>query len=317
MEIKREIVYARAPASVANVGVGFDVMGLAIDGLYDKVGVRANKTGKVAILKIEGDDGKLPLASDKNVASHVVGEFLKKIDSTVGVDVFLEKGVPLSSGLGSSAASACAAVVAVNALFGEPFAKEDLIGLAMQGEILVSGAAHADNVAPSLLGGLILIPSVDPLDVIKLPYNGELTCIVVHPRIEINTIDARAILPENINLRQAVKQWGGLAGFVASLYRGDFGKLGHYLQDFIIEPVRKGLIPGFSDVKQAAIKAGAIACSISGSGPTLFALTLDHDKAPGIAEAMKEAFGRVDLQSTTHISKINREGTQVITNETI
>ena len=137
MEIKREIVYARAPASVANVGVGFDVMGLAIDGLYDKVGVRANTTGKVAILKIEGDDGKLPLASDKNVASHVVGEFLKKIDSTVGVDVFLEKGVPLSSGLGSSAASACAAVVAVNALFGEPFAKEDLIGLAMQGEILV------------------------------------------------------------------------------------------------------------------------------------------------------------------------------------
>ncbi|HID24294.1 MAG TPA: homoserine kinase, partial [Planctomycetaceae bacterium] len=137
------------------------------------------------------------------------------------------------------------------------------------------------------------------------------------PQIEINTIDARAILPQNINLRQAVKQWGGLAGFIASLYRRDFSKVGHYLQDFVIEPVRKGLIPGFSDVKQAALDAGAIACSISGSGPTLFALTLDPDNATGIANAMQEAFRRVDLRSTTYISKINREGTQVIINETV
>jgi len=246
------------------------------------------------------------------VAGFVIKQFLKSIGETRGVDVFLNKGIPLSSGLGGSAASSVAAVVAVNALFKEPMKKNDLLALAVQGEELASDAGHADNVTPSLMGGFTLIANAKNLDVKALPVPEDMICIVVHPELEIKTKDARDVLPRKIHLADAVQQWGNLVAFISALYSKDFENIENYLKDTIVEPARQSLITGFEDVKNAALQSGAFACSISGAGPSVFALTFSNKDAGTIAYSMCDAFDKHNLASTSYTSKINTNGAKII-----
>ena len=225
-----------------------------------------------------------------------------------GLEIRVEKRMPLASGLGSSAASAVAAVVGANILAGNPLAVEKLLPFTMAAEKAACGAAHADNVAPSLLGGFVLVRSYQPLDVVKLPVPAGLACAVVHPHTEVRTEDARRILKKEVRLADAIRQWGNLAALVAALYRGDLPLLGRSLQDVVAEPVRSVLIPGFPAVKAAALAAGALGCSISGSGPSVFALCDSLDGATGVAAAMHDAFSAAGLDSDVFVSAREREG---------
>ena len=312
MNKQSDILYAEAPATVANVGCGFDVLGFALQLPNDQVGVRFNSEKTVRLMEIQGDGGRLPKTVDKNVAGFVIQQFLKSIGETQGIDVYLKKGIPLSSGLGGSAASSVAAVVAVNALFKEPLNKNDLLALAVKGEELASGAGHADNVAPSLMGGFTLIADAKNLDVKALPVPEDMICIVVHPELEIKTKDARDVLPKNIPLTSAVQQSGNLAAFISALYSKDFENIENYLQDIIVEPARQSLLTGFQDVKMAALQSGAFACSISGAGPSVFALTCSNKDAGSIAYSMCDAFAKHNIASTSYTSKINTLGAKLI-----
>jgi homoserine kinase len=281
-----------APATVANVASGFDVLGFALERPGDAATVYRIPEKRVAIREIRGDGGKLPKAADKNTATVAVSGFLKKIGMPFGVEVVLEKRMPLSSGRGSSAASAVAAVWAANLLAGSPLSALDLLPFTLLAEKAACGSAHADNVAPSLLGGFVLIRSYDPLDVVRLPVPAGLSCAVAHPHTEVRTEDARRILKKEIRLSDAIRQWGNLAALVAALYNGDLSLLGRSLQDVVAEPLRSLLIPGFASVKEAALSNGALGCSISGSGPSLFALCASQETANRAGAAMTAAFGR-------------------------
>jgi homoserine kinase len=224
------------------------------------------------------------------------------------VEITLRKGMPMSSGLGSSAASSVAAVYGVNLLAGAPFTPSELLPFTMQAEEVACGSAHADNVAPALLGGFVLIRSYEPLDIVKLPVPAGLSAAVVHPHTEIRTADARRILRKELRLTDAVRQWGNLAALVAALYEGDLQLLSRSLQDVVAEPRRAVLIPGFGAVKAAAMAAGALGCSISGSGPSLFALCASLSGAASAGEAMKAAFEQAGLECDLYVSAINQAG---------
>jgi len=303
---------ARAPATVANVACGFDVFGLALEHPYDEVVAESSQAPGAKMLEITGDDGKLPLASDKNTACVAVNAMLKSLGSNAGVSLRLKKGLPLASGLGSSAASAVAALVATNALLGNPLTKRDLLPFAMEGEKVACGTAHADNVAPSLLGGFVIVRSYTPLDVVSVPTPKGLYCAVTHPHVEVRTEDARRVIGSQIPLNLAIANWGNAAALVAGLYANDFALIGRALDDRIFEPARSSLIPGFYDAKEAALKAGALGCSISGSGPSVFALCDSREIATNVAEAMKSAFSRHGLGSDAFVSEINGKGAEVI-----
>ena len=308
----RRSVRVFAPATVANVGPGFDVFGFAIDVPGDVVEASKNDIGKVRIVDIRGDSGQLPREPARNVLGHVAQRLLEIAGLDQGVDLLLEKGIPLCSGLGGSAASAVASVCAVNELFDRPLAKEDLLPLAMEGEGLVSGAPHADNVAPCLYGGFTIVRSYDPLDVVQISVPDKLICVAVCPDYHIRTEDARQALPEMIPLTKAVRQWGNAAALVAGLCQRDYNLIGRAIEDFIAEPVRGPLIPAFAEVKAAAVDAGALACSISGSGPTIFALTKDFYYAQKIGGAIQEVFKCHELGSNLYISKINSKGPRIL-----
>jgi len=220
--------------------------------------------------------------------------------------------MPLGSGLGSSAASSVAALLAVNKILGEPLTKEELIPFAMEGERLACGAAHADNVAPALLGGFTLIRSYDPLDVIKIKTPKNLFSAVIHPHVEVSTEDARKILKKQITLKQAITQWGNTAGLIAGLLQEDLGLIARSLQDVVIEPIRSLLIPGFNEVKAAALKAGALGCSISGSGPSIFALANSISKAQYIAKNMENEILKMKIKCDVFVSPINHEGAKIL-----
>ena len=301
-----------APASVGNVACGFDVFGFAIDKPGDEVIAKLIDKPSVTISKISGDQGKLPLDPDKNTASVAITQFLKQCNSHQGIDIELHKKMPLGSGLGSSAASAVAGVVAANELLGNPLSTKELLPFAIAGERVASGSVHADNVAPSLLGGFILIRSYDPLDIIPISTPPDLVCTVVHPQIEIRTEEARKILPHQIPLKSAIQQWGNTAGLIAGMLNSDYDLIGRSLQDVVVEPVRASLIPGFYKVKKAALEAGALGCSISGSGPSLFALSSEFAVAEKIGSAMQNVFTKENIESDVYISKINCEGAKVI-----
>jgi len=301
-----------APATVANVVCGFDVLGFALHNPGDEVIMRKTNTPGVIIKSIVGDNGRLPLDPEKNTVGVSVLNFLKHIESNIGVEIELTKNMPLGSGLGSSSASTVAGVFAVNELFGNPLRREDLLPFAMEGERLACGSAHADNVAPSLLGGFVLVRSYAPLDVVKLPTPHDFYCSIVHPHIEVQTKDARQILPKQIFLKDAVTQWGNVAGLVAGLYQSDFDLIGRSLKDVIVEPVRSILIPGFMQVKEAAMQAGAIGGGISGSGPSIFALSKGKDTAEKVTAAMKSVFDKINIGSDSYISEVNAEGPKVI-----
>jgi homoserine kinase len=305
-------VTAFAPATVANVVCGFDVFGFAVDEPGDVVRLQWRSEPGVVISKIVGDGGKLPLAAEKNTAGVAVNQFLEKVGINRGVEIGLQKNLPLGSGMGSSAASAVAALVAVNQLAGSPYSKKDLVPFALEAERVACGSAHADNIAPSLLGGFVLIRSYHPLDIISIPFPDYLCCVLVHPHIELKTKDARQLLKPTLPLRDAVQQWGNTAGLVAGLMKSDDELIARSMTDLVAEPARSLLIPGYDAVKMAAKETGAIGCGISGSGPTMFALCNKTAVARTSGEAMIEAFKKAGLSSEMYVSKLNNEGAKVL-----
>lgn len=309
----KEEVRVFAPATVANVAVGFDILGFAIGAPGDEVVARRSGVPGLRIVEITGDGGKLPYAVEKNTAGFAAARFLEQLGETgVGIELEIHKRMPFGSGLGSSAASAAAGVMAVNALLGMPVTKLGSLHCAVLGEEIADGAYHADNVAPSLLGGIVLIRSNVGLDVHSLPIPDELYAAVVYPHVSILTKDAREVLSPGTTLRQSIQQCGNIAGLVVGLYESDYSLISRSLEDVIIEPQRSQLIPGFAQVKEAAIAAGALGCSISGAGPSVFALCKGAACAQEAAKAMGAAFDRLDIPNDTYASPINREGAKVI-----
>ncbi len=308
----QQSVSAFAPATVANVVCGFDVFGFAVKRPGDVVHARWRDEPGVIISKIVGDGGKLPLEANKNTAGVAVLHFLEKVGINKGVEIELHKNLPLGSGMGSSAASAVAALVAVNHLAGAPYSKRELVPFALEAERVACGSAHADNIAPSLLGGFVLIRSYYPLDIISIPYPDYLCCVLVHPTIELKTKDARQLLKLTLPLRDAVQQWGNTAGLVAGLMKHDDALIGRSMTDLVAEPARAMLIPGYDAVKVAAKNAGAIGCGISGSGPTMFALCNKTSIAEAAGMAMIDAFEKAGLGSDMFITRLDNEGAKVL-----
>ncbi|WP_440999138.1 homoserine kinase [Fodinibius sp. SL11] len=301
-----------APASVANVSCGFDVMGFAVDHPGDIIVARRTEEPGIQITKVSGENGVLPTSVNKNTAGVAARALLKQLDIDAGIALEIHKKMPLGSGLGSSAASSVGAVVAVNQLLGSPFAANELLTFAAEGERVACGTPHLDNVAPSLFGGFVFIRSSEPQDVIELDCPKPLFATVVHPQIEIRTEDTRKILRRDISLQKAVTQWGNVGGLVAGLLKGDYELISRSMQDVIIEPIRSVLIPGFDEVKKAALDAGALGSGISGSGPSIFALSRDKETATAIGEAMQHAFEEIGLDNEVYISPINKEGPRIL-----
>ena len=294
------------PGTIANVSCGFDVLGLSLAGVGDYMTVTQTTIKGITISEILGQD--LPMETTQNVAGVAGLALLEALGSDAGFDIKINKRIKAGSGIGSSAASSAGAVWAINHLLGNPFTTKELIPFAMEGERLASGVAHADNVAPALLGGFSLVRSTDPLDVISLPSPSELYATVIHPQIEIKTADSRRILKSNLSLKDAITQWGNVGGLVAGLYREDYELIGRSLQDVVIEPVRSILIPGFNEIKVAALNAGALGGGISGSGPSVFALSKGKDKALKVADAIRLAYEPFGISFDIHISNINEKG---------
>ncbi len=298
------------PATIANVSCGFDVLGLALDSVGDEMTVRKTAEKGITITKIIGQD--LPLETTKNVSGVAGLAFLEKSDYQGGFSIEINKKIKPGSGIGSSAASSAGAVWAMNELLGKPFSNLELVQFAMQGEKLASDVAHADNVAPALYGGFTLVRSYAPLDIVPIPTPSELFATVIHPQIEIKTSDSRKILKTNITLEKGIQQWGNVGGLIAGLFKTDYELIGRSLQDHIVEPIRSILIPGFDAIKANAIEAGALGCGISGSGPSIFALSKGRDIAERVAESMKTTYSSIGVPFDIHVSKVNTEGVKRI-----
>ncbi|TDQ17561.1 homoserine kinase [Algoriphagus boseongensis] len=305
-------VKAFAPATVANVSCGFDILGFAIDAMGDQVEVRDRNQPGLVVVSIEGDEGRLPYEVEKNTCAVAIQAMLDELGKEVGLEIYLKKGLPLGSGMGSSAASAVAALVAANRLLGEPFEKKQLLPFAMQAEKVACGAGHADNVAPSLLGGFVLIRDYHPLDVIKLHVPEGLFCTLLHPHFELKTADSRSVLRDTVSLKHSTIQSGNVAGLVAGLFQEDFDLIGRSLRDVIAEPYRATLIPGFYEVKEAVKSAGALGMGISGSGPTLFALSKGKETVQTIIDAAQQVYDSIGLGVDAYHSAINTQGAFVI-----
>jgi len=301
-----------APATVANLCSGYDLLGLAIDSPGDEVVLTAKNQAGLKITKIEGDDGKLPYDPQKNCVTVAIQAYLNYMNSQDGFDVELYKKMPIGSGLGSSSASSVAGVYAANYLLGEPLPKKELIQFAIEGERAACGSAHADNVAPSLLGGMVCVSSYKPLIVNEIKLGLKLFLGVIHPDIEIKTADARAVLPRDIPLREVVKQSGHLASLLLGLSQGDKQMIKFGLQDVLVEPHRAGLIPGFLESKELALQMGALGCGISGSGPSIFVMTTQKEEATEICTKISEIFKSKTIECSTFCSAINWEGVRVI-----
>lgn len=297
-----------APATVANVVCGFDILGFAVNEPGDELWMEIDDQPGVRILSIEGDEGKLPLDPEKNTVSASVISLLKSLGKeNIGVNIKLKKKMPMGSGLGSSAASAVAGLFAINELLDKPLTKTELLPFAMEGEALACGHGHADNVAPALFGGFTLIKSYEPLEVIQLPVP-DLYCALLYPHVDVPTRDARQIIRSKVLLKDAVTQWGNVAGLVSSLYTKDYELLGRSMKDVIIEPIRSILIPEFDKMKEMAMGNGALGFGISGSGPTVFSLFKSPDDAQKSLQEMKQMLAQQGIESNIYLSKINQEG---------
>jgi homoserine kinase len=306
-------VTAFAPATVSNVACGFDVLGFALHEPGDQVTAQWTSAGGVRITDISGDDGRLPREAKRNTAGVAAEALLRALGEKRGVSLSIVKGLPLSSGLGGSAASAAAAVVAVDALIGARSTAETLIACALEGESNGAGSAHGDNIAPAICGGFVLVRRASPPDVVKLPVPAGLTAVVVHPDLEIETAKARALLGTTVPLADAVQQWANLGALVHGLHTGDFNLISRSLEDTIAEPRRAPLVPGLAAIKRAAIDAGALGCSLSGSGPSLFALCVGREGASRVAAAMESAVhAHIGGNSQTYISDVAQQGARVV-----
>ena len=302
-------ITVKTPATVANLVCGFDILGMCLHEPYDTMEVTLLNEKKVIIQSADG----YPLPTDplQNTAGAPLVEMINSLEEAVGFEVTIHKNIKPGSGVGSSAASAAGAVVAANHLLGYPFSHEDLVRFAMFGEKVASGVKHADNIAPCIYGGITLIRSIFPLDIVAIPAP-ELYVTLVHPQIEVRTADARQILRKEVQLKDAIKQWGNIAGLVAGFMKNDYDLIGRSLEDVIIEPVRSILIPGFADVKEKCKAAGALGGGISGSGPSIFMLSTDEATAHKVEEIMKEIYNHIGLSYHTYVTTINQQGVTVL-----
>ena len=306
-------VTAFAPASVANVGCGFDIMGFAASGIGDSVTVSHLPDGESSDIILSGTFGYLtPAERSKNTAGVAVNAFLLAIGrSDLKLKIVLEKNMPLGSGMGSSAASSAAAVYAANFFLGEPLSTTELIPFAMEGERIACGSAHADNVAPALLGGFTLIRSYHPLDRLSVQCPADLYAAIVHPHIELNTSDARRVFRKEVSVENAIIQSANTAGFMVALLKSDYDLLRRSMSDLLAEPKRMQLIPGFDALKNVAMEKGAIGCGISGSGPSVFALCRGEKNAGLVAAVMQEEFSKIGLFNEAYVSKVNSPGCRI------
>lgn len=295
-----------APATVANVCCGFDLLGFALEGVGDLMYFSPNSLGKLRITRVSGQN--LPLEPEKNVAGVAALALLEALQCKEGFDIEIDKKIKPGSGIGSSAASAAGAVAGINALLGHPFSAEELVAFAMKGEALAGGTEHADNVAPCLLGGFTLVQNYQPLKVLSLPSPPDLYAVVLHPQIEIKTSDARSLLKKQVQLKDAVRQSGFLGGFVSGLYTQDYELLSLSLCDILVEPSRSLLIPDYDNLKEIALAHNALGFGISGSGPSVFALCKDRKTAEKVAQKLQHQFQKSQIPFDLHVTGINAEG---------
>jgi homoserine kinase len=306
----REELKIFSPATVSNVGPGFDLLGFALEAPGDELIVRRNGTDKLVL--INQTDYNLPLDPEKNVAAVSVRSLLIALGSYEGFDLVFTRKIAPGSGVGSSAASCVAAVVGINELLGTPFDMKDLIPYAMEGETMASGSAHADNIAPALLGGITLIRSYDPLDIKHISYPDDLWCTVVHPHLEILTQESRKLVPKTVPLETALKQCGNLAGLVAGLSSGDYPLIKRSVSDVFAEPYRIQQLPDFEGLKSAALEAGSVGTGLSGSGPSVFSLCRGPEMAASVGKVKEAFFAERGIEARVYVSKISEAGCKII-----
>ncbi|MDR3026084.1 homoserine kinase [Chryseobacterium sp.] len=302
-------VKLKVPATVANLVCGFDILGMAVHDPYDEMEFRLLETSEIIIKHT--DSFGLPEEPSENVAGIVLLKIQEYFNLNNGFEVIIHKHIKPGSGLGSSAASAAGAAVGANILLGNKLSKEEMVYFAMFGEELASGVRHADNIAPCIYGGITLVKSTNPIDIIPL-NSPDLFVTAVHPQVEVKTSDARQILKKNITLKSAVEQWGNIAGLIAGIQKNDFPLIGRSLNDVIIEPIRSILIPKFDEIKTKSLQLGALGGGISGSGPSIFMLSEQEETAEKIAQMMKSAYDEIEIESPVYISKINPAGIQIV-----
>ena len=303
-----ETVTIQSPGTIANLVCGFDILGLALNDPFDSMTLRLTDRPGVTIVNMDGYN--LPSLPENNVSGVVLLSILEKLNHGIGFELVSDKKIKPGSGIGSSAASAAGAAVAANHLLGNIFSKEELVQFAMLGEKLASGVKHADNIAPCIYGGITLIRSIFPLDIVSIP-SPELFVSVVHPQIEVKTADARQILKKEIQLRDGIKQWGNVAGLVSGFFKNDYDLIGRSLEDVIIEPLRSLLIPGFDEVKKGCKEAGALGGGISGSGPSIFMLSREMDTAHQVAGVMQHVYDKLGIAYHTYVTTVNSRGVTI------
>jgi len=300
-----------SPATVSNVACGFDVLGFCLDTIGDTMVVRKTKKKGVRISKIEGGFD-LPYETNVNVAGVSALAMIKDANPDCGFEIEIHKNIKPGSGIGSSSASASGSVFAINELLGRPYDKTQLTRFAIKGEALASGSEHADNIAPGIFGGFTLVKSLQPLEVLEIPVPDDLFSIVIHPQIEIKTSSARAMLPNQIPLLDATIQWANVGSLIHALHISDYGLIKRSLEDIIIEPYRAKLIPHYREVKDEALRAGALGAGISGSGPSIFMLSEGLETAKQVEQAIRSVYSKTKIQFETYVSKINTEGIKIL-----
>jgi homoserine kinase len=299
----------KCPATVANIVCGFDILGMALQEPYDIMDLKLLSEPHIVIHN--KDEFDLPTQPEMNVAGVVLAAMMERSEKPIGFEVTIQKQIKPGSGLGSSAASAAGAAVAANHLLGNIYSPTELIQFAMIGEKLASGVKHADNITPCIMGGITLVRAIQPLDIV--PLNApDLHITIVHPQIEVRTSDARQILRKQISLKDAIRQWGNIAGLVAGFMKGDYDLISRSMEDVIIEPIRSILIPGFDEVKSKCREAGSLGGGISGSGPSIFMLSKDKQTAMVVENVMKEVYQKVGVEYYTYVTSINKKGVEII-----
>ncbi len=299
-----------APATVSNLTCGFDILGFPLENIGDELSIKVIRGKRIRIKSIKGFE--LPFEPAKNVAGVVARKMIDELRLDFSFEFVIKKGIKPGSGIGSSAASAAGVAYGINELLGKPLKLKELVKFAMEGERLASGTPHADNVAPALLGNLILIRSYNPLDIIQLPSPADLFCTLIHPHIQVKTKESREILEKRIPLDKAVQQWGNVAGLIAGIVQSDYSLISRSMEDVIIEPIRSVLIPRFDEVKKESLDAGALGCGISGSGPSVFAFSKGEENALKVRKAMIETYHDTKIKFDVYISRISPHGAYVL-----
>ena len=299
-----------SPATVANVSCGFDVLGFCLDSIGDEMVIRKTVEKGIRITKIEGYE--LPFEVEKNVAGVSALAMYKAAKPDCGFEIEIYKHIKPGSGVGSSSASAVGSVYGMNVLLGNPYSKTELTAFAMKGEAVASQSEHADNIAPALFGGFTLVKSLEPLEVLQIPTPSDLFAVVIHPQIEIKTADARKILPEHISLKNAITQWSNVGSLIHGLHTNDYDLISRSLKDVVVEPFRSQLIPGFEDIKKAALENGALGTGISGSGPSVFSLCKSDSTAEKVEKAIRETYQNQHIPFEIYVSKINLDGIKLL-----